>query len=156
MSTDLTQGQVLPNASHQALLATTWAKKPWAMPTYRLKSSSASTHTPSTSPVCPASLVINWQRETEKFTAIPTHLAHGDARDAALAAWKADGGLLITTYDGARLYADATWRADAVILTEPQFKPTIEAQAIARAHPWAKPTPSTFTACSAPTPSMNA
>lgn len=68
--------------------------------------------------VCPASLVINWQRETEKFTAIPTHLAHGDARDAALTAWKANGGLLITTYDGARLYADATWRADAVIADE--------------------------------------
>lgn len=68
--------------------------------------------------VCPASLVINWQRETEKFTQLTTHLAHGDARDAALTAWKADGGLLITTYDGARLYSDATWRADAVIADE--------------------------------------
>ncbi|WP_421084479.1 SNF2-related protein [Rothia nasimurium] len=68
--------------------------------------------------VCPASLVINWQRETEKFTTIPTHLAHGANREAALAAWKAEGGLLITTYDGARLYADPTWVADAVVADE--------------------------------------
>lgn len=68
--------------------------------------------------ISPASVVINWARETEKFTNIPVHAAHGTNRDAALAAWKETGGMLITTYDGARLHADDTWRADALIADE--------------------------------------
>ncbi|WP_083090512.1 SNF2-related protein [Rothia nasimurium] len=82
--------------------------------------------------VCPASLVINWQRETEKFTQLRTHLAHGDRRDSALAAWKAEGGLLITTYDGARLYSDSTWRADAVVADEAHLVKNRSAQRSAK------------------------
>lgn len=68
--------------------------------------------------ICPASVVINWARETEKFTEIPAYTAHGSDRDTNIATWKDSGGLLIATYDGARLYADETWRADALIADE--------------------------------------
>lgn len=78
--------------------------------------------------VCPASLVINWQRETEKFSALTPHLAHGEDRERALARWKEEGGLLITTYDGARLYADSSWRADAVIADEAHLVKNKKAQ----------------------------
>ncbi|MFW0170339.1 DEAD/DEAH box helicase [Rothia sp. P4278] len=78
--------------------------------------------------VCPASLVINWERETQKFTAISTYLAHGDSREEALSNWKAKGGLLITTYDGARLYSDGTWRADAVVADEAHLIKNKDAQ----------------------------
>lgn len=52
--------------------------------------------------VVPASLIINWRRETEKFTKLPVHIAHGELKTEATASWAETGGVLILTYDGAR------------------------------------------------------
>ncbi|MDO4898699.1 MAG: SNF2-related protein [Rothia sp. (in: high G+C Gram-positive bacteria)] len=78
--------------------------------------------------ISPASVVINWARETEKFTTIPVFTAHGDDRETQVANWKANGGMLIATYDGARLYADETWRADALIADEAHLVKNAAAQ----------------------------
>lgn len=52
--------------------------------------------------VVPASLIINWRRETEKFTKLPTYIAHGELKTEAVTTWAETGGVLIATYDGAR------------------------------------------------------
>ncbi|WP_293768175.1 DEAD/DEAH box helicase [uncultured Corynebacterium sp.] len=49
--------------------------------------------------VVPASLLINWQRETAKFTTLPTAVAHGEDKQATAARWNKDGGVLITNYE---------------------------------------------------------
>lgn len=68
--------------------------------------------------VCPASVVINWARELEKFSQLAVFTAHGDTRQTQVEDWKQSGGVLIATYDGVRLYADASWRVDALIADE--------------------------------------
>lgn len=68
--------------------------------------------------ICPASVVINWARELQKFSQLTPYTAHGDARESQVAEWKKTGGVLIATYDGARLYADDSWPIDALIADE--------------------------------------
>ncbi|ADK28948.1 DEAD/DEAH box helicase [Corynebacterium pseudotuberculosis] len=52
--------------------------------------------------VVPASLIVNWRREIDKFTKIPVHVAHGELKESALSTWTVNGGVLIVTYEGAR------------------------------------------------------
>lgn len=62
-------------------------------------------HAPVDAPIIvivPASLIVNWKREVEKFTTLNVHVAHGDAKDDAISLWQEHGGVLIVTYDGAR------------------------------------------------------
>lgn len=68
--------------------------------------------------ICPASVVINWSRELQKFSQLTPYTAHGDARESNVNQWKESGGVLIATYDGARLYADDSWPIDALIADE--------------------------------------
>ncbi|MFI2104946.1 DEAD/DEAH box helicase [Isoptericola sp. NPDC019693] len=50
--------------------------------------------------VCPASLLANWAREVEHRTTLTAHRLHGEGRDAALAAWAAEGGVGLTSFEG--------------------------------------------------------
>lgn len=68
--------------------------------------------------ICPASVVINWARELQKFSQLTPYTAHGDTRESQVEAWKQTGGVLIATYDGVRLYADDSWPIDALIADE--------------------------------------
>lgn len=52
--------------------------------------------------VVPASLIVNWRREIDKFTKIPVYVAHGELKESALSTWTDNGGVLIVTYEGAR------------------------------------------------------
>lgn len=59
--------------------------------------------TPSAEPphflvICPAAVVANWLRETEKWTDIPAQKLHGDGRDLSYAMWRRSGGIAVTTY----------------------------------------------------------
>ncbi len=48
--------------------------------------------------VAPAGLLINWEREVRKFTALTPHLLYGDDLEQNLAGWIAGGGVAITSY----------------------------------------------------------
>lgn len=48
--------------------------------------------------VCPASVQINWLRETTKHTSLDAHGLHGADRDAAGRRWLSEGGVAVTTF----------------------------------------------------------
>jgi superfamily II DNA or RNA helicase len=48
---------------------------------------------------CPASVLINWTREIETRSRLASYRLTGPDRAAALAAWRADGGVAVTTID---------------------------------------------------------
>ncbi len=50
--------------------------------------------------VCPASLLVNWAREVEHRTTLTAHRLHGEGRDAAIAAWAAEGGVGLASFEG--------------------------------------------------------
>jgi superfamily II DNA or RNA helicase len=50
--------------------------------------------------VCPASVLVGWEREVAAHSRLVPHRVHGPGRDAALARWRAEGGVAITTYEG--------------------------------------------------------
>lgn len=49
--------------------------------------------------VCPASVLVNWIREVEKFSTLTTHKIHGKALESAYESWINDGGVAVTTYE---------------------------------------------------------
>ena len=53
--------------------------------------------------VCPASVLVNWQREIQQRSQLPMVKIHGDTQDTGLAEWLAGGGLALTTYDTLKL-----------------------------------------------------
>ncbi|AKE41329.1 SNF2 family DNA/RNA helicase [Corynebacterium kutscheri] len=55
-----------------------------------------------TAVVVPASLIMNWKRELEKFSTLHIFVGHGIDKEVAVQAWRARGGVIIVTYDGAR------------------------------------------------------
>jgi len=52
--------------------------------------------------VCPASVLVNWLRETEVRTELSAHRLHGPYRDIALDAWQRTGGVAVTTFESLR------------------------------------------------------
>ncbi|GLW67768.1 helicase SNF2 [Kitasatospora phosalacinea] len=56
--------------------------------------------------VCPASVLVNWQRETAARTTLAAHRYHGPDREAARERWLATGGVLVATYESLRTLAD--------------------------------------------------
>jgi superfamily II DNA or RNA helicase len=49
--------------------------------------------------VCPAGVLVNWLREIDGRTAMAGHRLHGADRDAAIARWRAEGGIGVTTFE---------------------------------------------------------
>ena len=49
--------------------------------------------------VCPASVLSNWCREIAKHSDLSVTVVHGSARDKALASWKQNGGVAVTTFE---------------------------------------------------------
>lgn len=49
--------------------------------------------------MCPAAVVTNWVRETEKHTRLPAHRLHGTGRDLAAEEWISSGGVAVTTFE---------------------------------------------------------
>ncbi|WP_233533587.1 DEAD/DEAH box helicase [Kitasatospora sp. SolWspMP-SS2h] len=69
--------------------------------------------------VCPASVLVNWQRETAERTVLTPHRYHGPGREAARERWLAGGGVLVATYESLRtLAADPV---DALVVDEAHF-----------------------------------
>ncbi|MEI8084273.1 MAG: DEAD/DEAH box helicase, partial [Actinomycetes bacterium] len=49
--------------------------------------------------VCPASVIINWHRELERYSELTVWRLHGDDRPGNIALWRDQGGVAITTFD---------------------------------------------------------
>ena len=49
--------------------------------------------------VCPASVLINWCREIEKFCDIQAIKVHGSTRTSGMKDWINSGGIAVTTYE---------------------------------------------------------
>ncbi len=56
--------------------------------------------------VCPASILVNWQRETRKHTDIPSIIIHGMDKEFEFEQWKAKGGIGIINYESLVRLAD--------------------------------------------------
>nr|WP_274388082.1 DEAD/DEAH box helicase [Salsipaludibacter albus] len=48
--------------------------------------------------VCPASVLLNWRREIDTHSKMPSVHLHGDGRDAAYQRWRQEGGIAVTTF----------------------------------------------------------
>lgn len=49
--------------------------------------------------VCPASVLINWCREVEKFSKLKSHLIYGQFLECNVALWQSEGGVAVTNYE---------------------------------------------------------
>ena len=49
--------------------------------------------------VCPASVIINWEREIQNRTRMTSIRIHGSEQEAALKSWLEQGGVALTTFD---------------------------------------------------------
>lgn len=49
--------------------------------------------------ICPASVLVNWQREVEKFLSIPGYIFHGQDMEEDIHPWMEEGGIGITNFE---------------------------------------------------------
>lgn len=79
--------------------------------------------------VCPASVLMNWKRETDKHTAIPSIIIHGWDKEEEFEDWKRDGGVGITNYESLLKLADKLdFHFGALVVDEAHFVKNPEAQ----------------------------
>lgn len=79
--------------------------------------------------VCPASVLVNWLRETRRHTRLDEYRLHGPDRDAALRDWLDRGGVAVTTYDtAATLDLPDGLLLDALVVDEAHFVKNPEAR----------------------------
>ncbi|HEY1486246.1 MAG TPA: DEAD/DEAH box helicase, partial [Micromonosporaceae bacterium] len=72
--------------------------------------------------VCPASVLINWQREIESRSHLHVHRLHGADREIALKAWLKEGDVAITTFDSLHdLAVPKSVRIGALIVDEAHY-----------------------------------
>ncbi len=55
--------------------------------------------------VCPASVLVNWIRETQRHSSLSAYRLHGVDRDLNLRLWARLGGIAVTTFDSLRTLA---------------------------------------------------
>jgi hypothetical protein len=74
--------------------------------------------------VCPAAVVANWLRETEKHTSVPAFRIHGTERVRGIGGWLREGGVAVTTYETLewfRTQVPEAQRFAAVIVDEAHY-----------------------------------
>ncbi|OKJ16169.1 DEAD/DEAH box helicase [Kitasatospora sp. CB01950] len=85
--------------------------------------------------VCPASVLVNWQRETGSRTTLAAYRYHGQEREAARAQWLAGGGVLVATYESLRTLAEDP--VAALVVDEAHFVKNPAAQRTRLVAEWA-------------------
>ena len=72
--------------------------------------------------VCPASVLINWCREIEKFCDIQVIKVHGSTRTSGLKDWVNNGGIAVTTYETTSLFElPASLKCGLVVVDEAHY-----------------------------------
>lgn len=66
--------------------------------------------------VCPASVLVNWLKETERFTMLSARVLHGPEREDAGARWLRDGGIGVTTFGTLARLPEAVRDAETALL----------------------------------------
>ncbi|WP_172372186.1 SNF2-related protein [Sporosarcina jiandibaonis] len=79
--------------------------------------------------VCPLSVLVNWKREIHQHSNLNAFIFHGNQRASAFTKWQEEKSQITAGGVGLNIQA-----ANIVILCEPQWKPSIEEQAISRAY----------------------
>ncbi|MFD8477894.1 DEAD/DEAH box helicase [Kitasatospora sp. NPDC059673] len=69
--------------------------------------------------VCPASVLVNWQRETGSRTTLAAYRYHGAGREEARAEWRREGGVLVATYESLRTLPED--QVAALVVDEAHF-----------------------------------
>ncbi|NLJ79502.1 MAG: DEAD/DEAH box helicase family protein, partial [Firmicutes bacterium] len=91
--------------------------------------------------ICPASVLINWKRETEKHSKIRATVVHGQNKERQLEQWKREGGLCITNFESVVRIGDALdFKFGALVVDEAHFIKNPLAQRTAAALKVAKKT----------------
>ena len=70
--------------------------------------------------VCPACVLINWEREVIKHSNLESIIVHGNYKRTQLKTWKAKGGVCITTYETTNLF-DSECRSDMLVVDEAHY-----------------------------------
>ncbi|MDO4198352.1 MAG: DEAD/DEAH box helicase [Erysipelotrichaceae bacterium] len=79
--------------------------------------------------VCPASVMVNWCREIEKFSILKAIKVHGDNRDEALLRWIKEGGVAVTTYETTgHFILDEEYRYGMLVVDEAHYVKNPQAQ----------------------------
>ncbi len=66
--------------------------------------------------VCPASVQVNWLKETAKHTHLTAHALHGTGRDDAGRCWLREGGVAVTTFGTLGRLAEDVRSSDVAML----------------------------------------
>lgn len=78
--------------------------------------------------VCPASVLINWVREIEKFSTLSVTKVHG-ADEESLMAWRGNGDVAVTTYESiSRFNLPEKFTFDMLVVDEAHYVKNPEAQ----------------------------
>ena len=79
--------------------------------------------------VCPASVLVNWQRETEKHTDLPSIIIHGWDKTLELDQWRLQGGVGITNFESIKGFVDIMdFTFGAMVVDEAHFVKNPQAQ----------------------------
>ena len=79
--------------------------------------------------VCPASVLVNWQRETEKHTDLPSIIIHGWDKTLELEQWRVQGGVGITNFESIKGFVDIMdFTFGAMVVDEAHFVKNPQAQ----------------------------
>lgn len=78
--------------------------------------------------VCPASVLINWVREIEKFSTLSVTKVHG-ADEESLRLWRGNGDVAVTTYESiSRFELPEKFKFDMLVVDEAHYVKNPEAQ----------------------------
>ena len=78
--------------------------------------------------VCPASVLVNWCREIQKFSTLEVTKVHGNDEDALLH-WRENGGVAVTTYESiSRFRLPEKFRLSMVVTDEAHYVKNPETQ----------------------------
>ncbi|MFC1416145.1 DEAD/DEAH box helicase [Streptacidiphilus cavernicola] len=78
--------------------------------------------------VCPASVLVNWEREIQSRSALGAHRLHGPDRDLAADAWRRHGGVAVTTFETLRHLDAAAGPATVLVVDEAHYVKNAAAQ----------------------------